>query len=154
MSEVTPQQMAEEARTIGRPRGRPPKEVDEHIIYELARLMCTNKEIAGILRISHDTVECKYRDILEEGRSEARVGLRREQFRKAMEGNIQMLIWLGRQYLNQVETVVNKDDNEVLPWSDDEFTRRREEVLDATGREFDIVTFGNITTKEDSRANS
>jgi hypothetical protein len=114
--------------------------------------MCTNKEIAGILRISHDTVECKYRDILEEGRSEAKVGLRREQFRKAMEGNIQMLIWLGRQYLNQVETVVNKDDNEVLPWSDDEFTKRREEVLDATGREFDIVTFGNITTKEDSRA--
>ena len=148
MSELTDLQIAEEADTIGKPKGRPPKPVDENIIFELARLMCTNKEIAGILRISHDTVERRYKDVLEEGRSDAKVGLRREQFRKAMEGNVQMLIFLGKQYLNQSEIVVNKDEHEVLPWSDDKFTERKQDIVDAVGEEFDIVTFDGITQQE------
>lgn len=137
---LTPEQIEQEAASIGKARGRPVKPVDENIIYELARLMCTNKEICGVLRISHDTLEQRYRDVLEEGRSEAKISLRREQFRKAMEGNVQMLIWLGRQYLNQVETVINKDEHEVLPWSDDKFTERKQDILDATAEQFDIVT--------------
>ena len=145
---LTEDQIQAEVESIGKPKGRPPKPVDENIVFELARLMCTNVEIAGILRISHDTLTRNYRDILDEGRSDAKVCLRREQFRKAMEGNVQMLIWLGRQYLNQVETVVNKDENEVLPWSDDEFTKRKGDIVDATGREFDIVTFDNFTQQE------
>jgi hypothetical protein len=146
--ELTDEQMQAEVESIGKPKGRPPKPVDENIIFELARLMCTNREIASILRISHDTLEYRYREVLEEGRADAKVGLRREQFRKAMEGNVQMLIWLGRQYLNQVETVVNKDENEVLPWSDDKFTERKQDIIDRVGEEFDIVTFDNITQQE------
>lgn len=149
MSEaLTPEQIEAEAATIGKPKGRPPKPVDENIIFELARLMCTNKEIASILRISHDTLEYRYREILEEGRADAKVGLRREQFRKAMEGNVQMLIFLGKQYLNQSEIVVNKDEHEVLPWSDDKFTERKADIVQAVGEEFDIVTFDNITQQE------
>lgn len=151
MSELTADQIDEEAKGIGRARGRPPKPVDEHIIYELARLMCTNKEICGVLRIHNDTLTNKYAEVLEEGRSEAKIGLRREQFRKAMEGNVQMLIWLGRQYLNQVETVVNKDENEVLPWSDEKFTTKKKEIIEATAERFDFVTVDNIG---DSNANS
>ena len=145
---MTNEQMQAEADTIGKPKGRPPKPVDENIIFELARLMCTTKEIAGILRISHDTVERRYKDVLEEGRSDAKVGLRREQFRKAMEGNVQMLIFLGKQYLNQSDVIVNKDENEVLPWSDDKFTERKQDIVNAVGEEFDIVTFDNITQQE------
>lgn len=146
--DITDEQIQAEVESIGKPKGRPPKPVDENIIFELARLMCTNREIASILRISHDTLEYRYREVLEEGRADAKVGLRREQFRKAMEGNVQMLIWLGRQYLNQVETVVNKDENEVLPWSDDKFTERKQDIIDRVGEEFDIVTFDNITQQE------
>ena len=41
-----------------------------------------------------------------------RMSLRREQFRSAMNGNVTMQIWLGKQYLGQVEqpdTTVNVD---------------------------------------------
>ena len=146
--ELTDEQMAAERESIGKPKGRPPKPVDENIVFELARLMCTNLEIAGILRISHDTLTRNYKDILDEGRSDAKVCLRREQFRKAMEGNVQMLIFLGKQYLNQSEIVVNKDEHEVLPWSDDKFTERKADIVNAVGEEFDIVTFDNITQQE------
>lgn len=148
MSEIADEQMQAEVESIGKPRGRPPKPVDENIVFELARLMCTNVEIAGILRISHDTLTRNYKDILDEGRSDAKVCLRREQFRKAMEGNVQMLIFLGKQYLNQSEIVVNKDEHEVLPWSDDKFTERKQDIVNAVGEEFDIVTFDNITQQE------
>jgi hypothetical protein len=148
MSEIADEQMQAEMESIGKPRGRPPKPVDENIVFELARLMCTNVEIAGILRISHDTLTRNYKDILDEGRSDAKVCLRREQFRKAMEGNVQMLIFLGKQYLNQSEIVVNKDEHEVLPWSDDKFTERKKDIVNAVGEEFDIVTFDNITQQE------
>lgn len=141
MSEqLTQEQMEAEALSIGRPRGRPKKQVDEHIIFELARLMCTNQEIAHVLGISNNTLTDRYRHVLDEGRADAKISLRREQFRKAMEGNVQMLIWLGRQYLNQVETVVNKDENEILPWSDDKFTERKQDIIEAAAEEFDIVT--------------
>ena len=145
---LTEDQIQAEVESIGKPKGRPPKPVDENIVFELARLMCTNVEIAGILRISHDTLTRNYRDILDEGRSDAKVCLRREQFRKAMEGNVQMLIFLGKQYLNQSEIVVNKDEHEVLPWSDDKFTERKADIVNAVGEEFDIVTFENITQQE------
>lgn len=145
---LTPEQIEKEAESIGKARGRPPKPVDENIIYELARLMCSNKEICGVLRISNDTLTARYSEVLEEGRSEAKISLRREQFRKAMEGNVQMLIWLGRQYLNQVETVVNKDENEVLPWSDNEFTKRKDEIVERTAEEFDFVTEQNIVREK------
>lgn len=148
MSEIADEQMQAEVESIGKPKGRPPKPVDENIVFELARLMCTNVEIAGILRISHDTLTRNYKDILDEGRSDAKVCLRREQFRKAMEGNVQMLIFLGKQYLNQSEIVVNKDEHEVLPWSDDKFTERKQDIVNAVGEEFDIVTFDNITQQE------
>lgn len=141
MSEqLTQEQMEAEALSIGRPRGRPKKQVDEHIIFELARLMCSNQEIAHVLGISNNTLTDRYRHVLDEGRADAKISLRREQFRKAMEGNVQMLIWLGRQYLNQVETVVNKDENEILPWSDDKFTERKQDIIEAAAEEFDIVT--------------
>ena len=149
MSEsLTPEQIEAEVDSIGKPKGRPPKPVDENIVFELARLMCTNKEIASVLRISHDTIERRYKEVLEEGRADAKVGLRREQFRKAMEGNVQMLIFLGKQYLNQSDVIVNKDENEVLPWSDDKFTERKADIVRATGEEFDIVTFDGITQQE------
>ena len=140
--------MEAEALSIGRPRGRPKKQVDEHIIFELARLMCTNQEIAHVLGISNNTLTDRYRHVLDEGRADAKISLRREQFRKAMEGNVQMLIWLGRQYLNQVETVVNKDDNEILPWSDDKFTERKQDIIEAAAEEFDIVTVEGFAKQE------
>jgi hypothetical protein len=149
MSEqLTPEQIAAEAESIGKPKGRPRKAVDENIIYELARLMCSNVEIAGVLQISLNTLTDRYSHVLEEGRSEAKISLRREQFRKAMEGNVQMLIWLGRQYLNQVETVINKDENEILPWSDEKFTERKQEIIEAAAEDFDIVTVDSIAKQD------
>ncbi len=45
--------------------------------------------------------------------SNGRVSLRRSQYRKAVdEGNVPMLIWLGKQYLDQREAPIGNEDEE------------------------------------------
>ncbi len=90
----------------GTPRkkdGYPPKEHDEELILKLSSILCTNKEIANICGCSEDTLERRYMHVLEKGRSNGRMSLRRRQYEIAMEGNPTILIWLGKNYLSQKE---------------------------------------------------
>jgi len=92
----------------GTPRkmdGYPPKEHDEKLIYELASILCTLPDMARIIGCSVDTLERRYMDIIEKGRSEGNCSLRRKQVQVAMEGNPSMLIWLGKNRLGQREPV-------------------------------------------------
>jgi AraC-like DNA-binding protein len=105
--------------------GRPKKELDERQIRELAKIHCTMEEIAAVMGCSVDTLERRFADIIKEERSIGKSSLRRWQFKAAQSGNSALLIWLGKQYLNQrdkedidlsakeIKIVIDKDDEKL-----------------------------------------
>lgn len=82
---------------------RPRKEIDEEQVERLARLHCTNAEIATVFDCSPDTIERRFAGSVAKGRAEGKITLRRAQFRAALKGNVTMQIWLGKQLLGQKE---------------------------------------------------
>jgi hypothetical protein len=82
---------------------RPCKEIDEDKLEQLASLGLSNTEIASVLDCSHDLIEQKFHDVLEWGRQKRNASLRRKQFEIAISGNPTMLIWLGKQFLDQTD---------------------------------------------------
>jgi len=79
--------------------GRPLKEVDENLIFELAKIHCTAKEIATIVKCHVDTIYARFSDVLHAGHDEGQMSLKRKMHEKAMAGDTQMLIWLSKQRL-------------------------------------------------------
>ena len=83
------------------------------LVRKLASIQCTDEEIAAGLGCSQDTLargrkrEPDLDAAILEGRANGRMSLRRAQYRKAMEGNPAMLIWLGKQVLGQRENFVD-----------------------------------------------
>ena len=82
---------------------RPKLELDEEQIYELAAIHCTNKEIASVMKCSVDTLDRRYADIIDKGKDQGKIRLRRAQLQCALKGNATMLIFLGKQMLGQKE---------------------------------------------------
>jgi len=91
----------------------PPDEV-EH----LASLGCTDAEIARYHGVKEDTLRRHFEEYLTRGRHQLRTTLRQAQLRVALEGNPTMLIWLGKNLLNQNEQGQGTDEKRPLPWSD------------------------------------
>jgi len=83
------------------PRSRPKVDIDPKKVFELARIGCSGEEIATVLGCARVTLYNRFRDELDKGRDDMRTSLRRWQYMKAKEGSVPMLIWLGKQYLDQ-----------------------------------------------------
>jgi hypothetical protein len=92
--------------------GRPKKPIDWTELDKLLAIHCTQSEVCAWLDISDETlnVRCKKEKgmtFLEYSRQKTKVGkmsLRRRQYTKAVEeGNTTMLIWLGKQWLDQTD---------------------------------------------------
>ena len=87
--------------------GRPLIELDLKLLEELCTIGCTDSELAACLDVSLKTIENRKREdeeflrIYKRGHESGKMSLRRRQWQKAMEGNIGMLIWLGKQLLGQ-----------------------------------------------------
>lgn len=76
--------------------------------FRLAKVMCGVDEISAVLKLSTKTLYeiPGFADAVRRGHEEAKVGLRRAQFKKAIQKqNTDMLIWLGKNYLGQKETI-------------------------------------------------
>lgn len=101
--------------------GRPKAQIDEKLLYDLAKIHCTKEEIASIMNCHRDTLYARYSDILQRGYDDGKRSLKRLQWQQAEKGNIQMLIWLGKQWLGQKDkapdevpnTIINVQVNEV-----------------------------------------
>jgi hypothetical protein len=98
---------------------RPRKEIDEELLYKLAQIHCTMREMSDIIGVSQDTLKRRYADIIDKGKSEGKMRLRRKQIEVAMSGNHTLLIWLGKQMLGQSDNPTPEEARSVLPWSDD-----------------------------------
>lgn len=75
--------------------------IDKELVFKMASVFCTNEEIASAIGCSKDTIEIRCKEELHGGRLKACRSLRSKQFELAMQGNVGMLIWLGKQYLGQ-----------------------------------------------------
>tara|TARA_Y100000004_G_scaffold176870_1_gene217842 strand:- start:220 stop:525 length:306 start_codon:yes stop_codon:yes gene_type:complete len=92
--------------------------LDRDLIFKLATLHCSLKEIADCVGTSVTTLEKRYSGIIDKGRSEGKKSLRRAQMEKALQGDVRMLIWLGKQYLEQKDTPTDQENTAPLPWEE------------------------------------
>lgn len=91
--------------------GRPPIEIDWEEFDELLQFQPTLDEMAGWFKCAPRTIEnrireranmtyCEYKD--QKG-SPGKISLRRQQYLTAMSGNVAMMIWLGKNWLGQMD---------------------------------------------------
>lgn len=99
-------------------RGANQKIVPPDEVYELARLGCTAREIARWFGITESTLKYNFNDYIEKAFEETKQRLRNAQLKAALNGNVTMLIFLGKNYLGQSDSPANTDENTVLPWQD------------------------------------
>jgi len=91
--------------------GRPRKEIDFKVLKNLCGIQATLIECAAILECSEDTIERRvvekykitFKEYWEINSANGRASLRRAQFKAALSGNTTMMIWLGKQYLQQTD---------------------------------------------------
>lgn len=90
---------------------RPRKEIDWEKASKLAIIFCTAEEIANILGMSFNTLDrrsleehgVRFVKWLKQFSDQGRASLRRTQYKKAIDGNVPLLIWLGKNELNQTD---------------------------------------------------
>lgn len=100
--------------------GAPLKEIDKNNFEDLCAIFCTLVDISGWFKVSEDTIErwCKrtykatFAECFKKYAFKGRVSLRRKQYQMAMDGNITMLIWLGKQHLGQCDSLRDLKDVE------------------------------------------
>lgn len=122
--------------------GRPAVEINWELVDYLASIRCTSEEIAGACGCDNETLRLHFtkrklgstfQEYLDEKRSLGRASLRRKQFEVAQTGNVTMLIWLGKQLLDQ------KDRNDITsgdaPLPSNEIVRKVIIELPSNGRE-------------------
>ena len=96
--------------------GRPKYEIDYKTLDGLCAIMCTASEISSILNIDRDTLSAALKRDGHEGfsayfkrkSSNGRASLRRTQYKVATDGNPTMLIWMGKQHLDQTDKQSSK----------------------------------------------
>ena len=104
--------MANELKKIGRPKLK----IDGETVLKLSRLHCTMQEMAHFFDCHVDTLRDNFSKEIDKGRSEGNISLRRKQWQMAVEnGNVVMLIWLGKQMLGQRNEIIESDSNVPLP---------------------------------------
>lgn len=96
---------------------RPLIEIDPVIVEKMASLGCKNTEIAAHFNCTDDTITNRFSAELAKGRANLKMSLRQLQIKSAQNGNVAMLIWLGKQYLDQqdkTQLVLEKISDEML----------------------------------------
>jgi hypothetical protein len=84
---------------------RPEIPIDGKLVQKLAQLGCKTTEIADFIGCSVDTLDRRFADELAKGRASLKMSLRQWQLDAAKKGNASMLIWLGKQMLDQKDQI-------------------------------------------------
>lgn len=84
---------------------RKKKNSEETAIQKFASYGLTIKEIAEALGYDENTLKRNFEIFLIKGKANLKERLKRKQIQVAMQGNVTMLIWLGKQYLGQAEKI-------------------------------------------------
>lgn len=101
--------------------GRPKKHIDWDEVDKLLFIHCTHNEVAAWFNVHIDTLcnRCldekgmTFSEYSKQKTRRGKVSLRRRQYTKAVEeGNTTMLIWLGKQWLDQTDKIEQSIDPE------------------------------------------
>ena len=79
--------------------GQPRKPIDAKMVYRLARILCTDEEIATIFDVSVDTLTRRFKDELVRGRAVGKASLRRCMWKSAMAGSTGTQVWMSKNLL-------------------------------------------------------
>ncbi len=115
--------------------GRPRKVLNStglRVVEALAKVMCTEEEIAACLGVKTDTLHASHNEklflgALGKGRENGKMSLRRHQF-ELSKVNATMAIWLGKQYLGQTDNIKTNANDEESPL--DRLCNSLEKVID------------------------
>ena len=89
--------------------GRPTARIDYETLAKLCQIHCTGEECASILEMDYDTLNNNlerdghigFTDYFKRKSASGKASLRRKQIAVALDGNPTMLIWMGKQQLDQ-----------------------------------------------------
>jgi hypothetical protein len=90
--------------------GRPAKDIGADQVRKLAKLGCTQDEIADFFGCAHSVITERFGQEFHLGRGESKISLRRMQWKAARAGSVAMLVHLGKVQLDQTDRldVTNK----------------------------------------------
>jgi hypothetical protein len=95
--------------------GRPPKDIDEKLLYRLSQTLLTNESIATILECSPDTLERRFCGLMRKAREDRKATLSEAMWDKALvEKNTVMQIWLSKQHLGHRDKQPDEIDTNVV----------------------------------------
>ena len=106
-------------KVVENPPGRPPIVIDWDEFDKLCMIQCSEETIAFWFGCSIKTLQraCRaekglsFVQYAEQKRDKGRVGLRQKQFDLALKGDRTMLIWLGKQCLNQADKIDHRGED-------------------------------------------
>lgn len=90
---------------------RPLKEINWDQVNQMCAIHCTGEEQAAILGMSYDTLnrachrehDMSFAEYFKQKAASGKMSLRRKQYTTAMDGNTTMLVWLGKNWLSQMD---------------------------------------------------
>lgn len=94
---------------------------DWKVLDAILQFKPTGKVCAEIMGVSHDTIERRikekfnmtFAEYRESKMAGMKMNLSKKQYEVAMSGNVTMLIWLGKQWLDQKEKVEENSTQEI-----------------------------------------
>ncbi len=97
--------------------GRDKKPIRKEEVFRLAAMGCKDTEISNWLGVDDNSLRYNFSVELITGRESLKQSLRMAQIQTALAGNATLLIWLGKQNLQQTESGASNDENAILPWN-------------------------------------
>lgn len=107
----------------GKGTGRPLIDIDWPQVEQLCKIQCTQEEIAAVVGCCLDTLQTRcadeigvtFSEFYKQKKEGGKASLRRNQWKLAQDGNATMQIWLGKQYLDQIDKkeVTNKNNDPI-----------------------------------------
>ena len=93
------------------------KTIEPELLYKLALMGANNMELGEFFGVSESQIRFYFNEYLRKARASLRMKLRRAQLKVAIENeSTAMLIWLGKNILNQSDGQLETQAEQVLPW--------------------------------------
>jgi len=83
--------------------GRPKLPISAEQVKQLASYGCSNGEIASFFSCDESVIRRRFAVNVKKGKNLGKTRLRQKQMAVALNGNVSMLIWLGKQMLGQTD---------------------------------------------------
>ena len=138
---------------------RPKKIIDYELVEKLANIQCTMVEIANVLEVSLSRLEKdkEFIRVYKKGMEKGKMSLRRKQWKAVEDGSVTMMIWLGKQYLGQVEDRENnniKKEHLEISKKELEFKlAQAEKGLTAEGEDILMAMINSLKKMQDEKEN-